>query len=92
MPRCEHGYDHHNGPHACDKDQHLNQCPYRFPEGYQANSRVRTERMDHNHIFQAETVNGNWDCPACRTIDPLRMRWEYANHYHRMALSARGWL
>jgi len=48
--------------------------------------------MDHNHIFQAETVNGNWDCPACRTIDPLRMRWEYANHYHRMALSAGGWL
>jgi hypothetical protein len=38
---------------------------------------IRTKRMEHNHIFQMETVNGAWDCPACQSINPLHMRPEH---------------
>lgn len=86
MTRCEHGFDHHSGPHACDRDEHLNQCPYWLPEGYKPSSNVRTETLEHNHIFQAKTINGYWDCPACQTIDPLKMRWEYVQFHHQVML------
>ncbi|MGJ3404070.1 hypothetical protein AAZQ98_11110 [Glutamicibacter sp. Je.9.36] len=26
--RCEHGYHHHAGPHACDWGNHGEECPY----------------------------------------------------------------
>jgi hypothetical protein len=39
----------------------------------------RTERMEHNHVFQYQ--HGSPDCPACDTIDPMRMTVFYARKF-----------
>src|SRR5690606_36504204 len=101
--RCEHKYDHHAGPHACDRDQHDSPCPYRVQRDAERGASptetpwvstqpIRTERMKHNHIFQAKTINGNWDCPACQTINPYHMTIEYAyTEEMRMRREGQAW-
>lgn len=86
--RCGHGYGHHDGPHACDPYNHDDQCPARIgifnpaaPIPYSGRGNqfqidhLRTERLEHTHIFQK--VNGVAGCPACESIDVWHMSDAY---------------
>jgi hypothetical protein len=79
--RCDHGYSHHAGPHACDPYNHDGLCLSRDAFSYASkllgiqSFPPRETRMDHTHVFQRD--NGVAGCPACEDIDVWHMTTQY---------------